>query len=99
MNVSAQIMVDWAPVIGKASLYVGIEALPILYVAFHKFATGEEKVNTWMLAAVVVNSIYHGCVGLRAFFDGSVQRHSDALVEIRKQRVDTQFLTKQQTTK
>lgn len=87
---------EWFPVICKSALYVGLEALPVLYVAFLKFAKGQEEASTWMLLAISCNAAYHSCIGLRAYFDGSAQRHAAALTETRRSTGNTEFLAKLQ---
>jgi hypothetical protein len=92
-----QRFLDWLPVAAKAGLYLGLEALPILALAFLKFAKKEEVPSAWMLAYVCTNALYHGFIGLRAFFDNSSAQHGVKVDELRKARNgNTEFVTRQQ---
>lgn len=71
------IMKNW-PVLFRATLYFLIAALPVMIEKLNAVVNGEVKVvpvGYWWLAGVA--GIYQGLVSLRAYYDGSAQRHSD----------------------
>ena len=87
------VLIKYWPILFRAGLYVALESLPVLYIGVEKIGKGEVKFNGWLFAGLLINSAYHGCVGLRAYTDTSFHRISGEI----KQRGDTSFLVNPQT--
>lgn len=85
------IVIKWWPILFRGGLYFLMESLPVLYIGFEKIGKDELKVNSWLLAALCVNALYHGCIGLRAYTDTSFHRLTDS---IRQHSGDTNRFTK-----
>lgn len=78
----------WSPVIWRAVLYVVLGFLPPLLNVVQPFLEKDTWPTLPRLALALLLGISGAAVALRAFYDGTVQRHAD------KMNGDTQRFTK-----
>lgn len=64
-------------VVLRAVLYFLIACLPVLIEKFTAFADGKATANAWQISVIILASLLSGCIALRAYVDGSFQRHLD----------------------
>lgn len=64
-------------VILRAVLYFFIACLPVLVERFTLFADGKATPTGWQIIVIILSSLLSGCIALRAYVDGSFQRHLD----------------------
>lgn len=86
-DLTAAIIKYW-PVLFRGWLYFMIAALPVMITAVQPFADSGVSPTFWQVTMGVLSATSAGLVALRAFYDGSAQRHQDATSG------NTRFMTK-----
>jgi len=90
MGQMTQSTVRWWPAIFRGLLYFFIASLPVILGTLGDLVHGNSKVVPWLWSFTLLSALYQGLVAVRAYTDGSLQRHGDALKEKDKQH-DTQM--------
>ncbi len=70
--------IHW-PVIFRAGLYFLIASLPTFLDNTKTYADSGTRPALWKLIWIIGVSVVEGLVSVRAFYDGTVQRHKDEL--------------------
>jgi hypothetical protein len=65
------------PVIFRAILYFNIAALPVLLSEIKPFADDTAVPNSWKITWICGNAFLSGLIALRAYYDGSAERHKN----------------------
>lgn len=84
MTTIANNIVRDSGIIFRGVLYFLIAALPVLVDGLKDSANGGPSPTTWKIIWLVLSALIPGLTALRAFYDGSAQRHQDELASTPK---------------